>query len=130
MHVKLKKIMSPPTSNHQITSTAGTSELDDEIVEIPTPSHKPTYTQADLPFPHGGNHCRVWAKTFRPALLSWAGSQHDPFGANGIMRDEMSRLWGRLYPDIELDSENILIVACVVRHASHATLPTTAENNY
>jgi len=62
MHIKLMKIMSQPTpsrtSNHQVTSTVtmGTSDLDDEIVEIPAPSHKQTYTQADLPFPHGGNH--------------------------------------------------------------------------
>ena len=88
------KIMSQPTrtSNNQLTSTVtvGTSNLDDEIVEIPAPSHKQTYIQADLPFPHGGNHHRVWAKTFRPALLSWAGSQHDPFGANGIMHNKIS----------------------------------------
>jgi len=128
IYVKLMKIMSPPTSNHQVTGTTGADTSDDEIVEVPAPSHKQSYIQADLPFPCGGNHCQVWAKTFRPALLSWAGSQDDPFGANGIMHDEISCLWGCLYPDIELDSEKMPIVVGVVCHT--ASLSITTENDY
>ena len=118
MHVKLMKIMSPPDRpGHQATYTTSSSGLDDEIVEISAPSQKQKYTKADLPFPRGGNHRQIWGKNFRAALLSWAGSQDDPFGVSGIMHGEILRIWGRLYPDIELkaSTKNMEIVVYVVR---------------
>ena len=118
MHVKLMKIMSPPDRpDHQATNRSSSSGLDDEIVEISVPSQKQKYTKADLPFPRGGNHRQIWAKHFRAALLSWAGSQDDPFGVSGIMHGEILRIWGRLYPDIELEAstKNMEIVVYVVR---------------
>src|SRR5260221_161668 len=74
------------------------SELDDETP--PASSHKQNYTKDDLPFPPGGNHRHIWGKSFRPALLSWAGSQDNPFGTNGTIHSEISDIWCRLYPDI------------------------------
>jgi len=70
------KIMSPPDwPDHQATNISSSSRLDDKIVEISAPSQKQKYTKADLPFPCGGNYHQIWAKHFRVALLSWAGSQ-------------------------------------------------------
>ena len=114
MRVKLMKIMSP--HNQQVTSTPDVIESNNEM---PGASRKQgQYTAANLPFPGGGNHRRVWAKDFRRALLCWAGSQEDPFGTSGIMHQEISRIWGRLYPDIELDAKKMGIVVYVVRHTS------------
>jgi len=118
MYVKLTKIMSPPDRpDHQATNATGSSGVDDDIVEISTPSQKQKYTKADLPFPRGGNHCQIWAKNFRAALLSWAGSQDDPFGASSVMHGEILHIWECLYPDIKLNtgSKNMEIVVYVVR---------------
>lgn len=113
MLVKLKKIMTsqpdPITTGTTGVSEAGASD------ERPAPSHKQKFTKANLPFPHGGNHLYIWAKNFRPALLSWAGSQEDPFGTNGMMHPEVNRIWSRLYPDIDLNGQNLVIVLNVVR---------------
>ena len=116
MRVKLMKIMCPPTKNQAtVTSTTGVDKVDDET-PAGVSSHRPNYTKADLPFPPGGNHRYIWAKYFRPALLSWAGSQDDPFGTNGRIHDEITNIWHRLYPDIELNDENMTILVDVVRH--------------
>jgi hypothetical protein len=131
MKVKLTKIMPLPTGN-QVTSTTGPGitepELDDGTSQaVPVTSLRQHYTKANLPFPPGGNHRHVWAKCYRPALLSWAGSQDDPFGTNGMMHDEMSCIWHRLYPDIPLNNENMTILVDVVRHTS---LPIPTKNDY
>jgi len=114
MRVKLKTIMTSDT-NPVITGTTGVSEIDDER---PAPSHKQKFTKANLPFPRGGNHLYIWAKHFRPSLLAWAGSQEDPFGTNGTMHTEIVQIWSRLYPDIELNDQNMVIVLNVVRLCS------------
>ena len=114
MRVKLMKIMSPHPQ--QVTGTPDVVKVDDGV---PAASRKQgQYTVADLPFPGGGNHRRIWGKDFRRSLLSWAGSQEDPFGTNGRMHQEISRIWERLYPDIKLDAEKMGIVVYVVRHTS------------
>ena len=87
------------------------------------PSKKMRYTQADLPFPP----VRIieclyrWRTSFLPCLLSWAGTQEDPFGTNcrlaGVsFSEEVVKIWERIYPDIPLDDsdDSMLIVLCVV----------------
>jgi hypothetical protein len=44
------------------------------------------------------------------------GHQDDPFGTNGRMHDEISDIWCRLYPDIELNDKNMSILVDVVCH--------------
>jgi hypothetical protein len=119
MRVKLMKIMCPPNKNQAaVTSTTGVGKVDDEPAGpgVSESSHKSNYTKADLPFPPGGHHRHTWQRFFRPALLSWAGSQDDPFGTNGRMHDEISQIWCRLYPDIELNDKNMSILVDVVCH--------------
>ena len=115
MQVKLKTVMTS-RANPVITqaSTTGVSRLDDSN-KMPAPSQKKKYTKANLPFPHGGNHMYIWAKQFRPSLLSWAGSQEDPFGTNGTMHTEIAQLWSHFYPNIGLTYQNKVIVLSVVR---------------
>ena len=115
MQVKLKTIMTSH-ANPVITqaSTTVIGELDGSN-ERPAPSQKKKYTKANLPFPRGGNHMYIWAKQFRPSLLSWAGSQEDPFGTNGTMHTEIILLWSHFYPNIELTYQNKVIMLSVVR---------------
>jgi hypothetical protein len=65
---------------------------------------KKRYKQADLPFPSDGVSMTLWRKRFVPSLLSWAGSQDDPFGANDIMSEEVGKIWKQLFPDVVFDS--------------------------
>jgi len=132
MHVKLMTIMSPvaPTPATTVTNAATTSasigKLDDEAPVL-SPNSKQNYTKADLPFPRGGNHIYIWGKYFRPCLLSWAGSQSDPFGTNGMMHHKIAHIWACLYPGIHLDNQNRTIVLDVVHHGP-LTLSKDSEN--
>jgi len=115
MHVKLKKIMSSDT-NPVTNGTTGVGKLHDlDERATPSSSHKQKFTKANLPFPGGGNHLHLWGKLFRPSLLSWAGSQEDPFGTNGMMHTVIVQIWGCVYPDIILDDQKMAIVVNVVR---------------
>jgi hypothetical protein len=105
----------PPTTSH---TSVQVSKVDDETpAGHSVTSHKPNYTKANLPFPPGGNHHQIWGKSFRPAFLSWAGSQDNPFGMNGRMHNEISGIWQHLYPDIKLDNEKMKILVDMVHYS-------------
>ena len=77
-------------------------------------ARKPRYTVPDLPFPPGGKHLQLWCKAYVPALIAWAGSQNDPFGANGQMDTEITVIWQRIYPALLLSSKSYEILQHVV----------------
>lgn len=68
----------------------------------------------DLPLPRTGRHLQNWRKKFVPRLISWAGSQEDPFGTNGRIDGAVKSVWKRVYPDIGIDDADMDIVIIVV----------------
>ena len=78
------------------------------------PIRKARHTLMDLPLPRGGRYLQIWRKKFVPLLISWAGSQEDPFGTNGLIEGTVSSLWKRVYPDIDLEDTDTNIVVNVV----------------
>jgi hypothetical protein len=70
---------------------------------------------SDLPLPRGPRGLVDWNECFVPALLSWAGSQEDPFGTNGQMDEEIGSIWLRIYTGRVLDNEELATVRTVVR---------------
>lgn len=78
-------------------------------------ARKPRYTVADLPFPAGGGkHLQLWRKAYVPALLAWAGTQDDPFGANGQMNFEIKTIWQRVYSDVPLSNASYEVLQHMV----------------
>jgi hypothetical protein len=77
-------------------------------------TRKRKYTVSDLPFGHWDVDSRKWRVCFVPSLLAWAGTQHDPFGTNSQMTDEVTALWKHVYPTIVLNDARMSIVLCVV----------------
>jgi hypothetical protein len=75
---------------------------------------KPRYNVADLLFPAGGKHLQIWRKSFVPSLLAWAGSQGDPFGANGKMNTEIKVIWQRIYPALLLSNDSYEVLQHMV----------------
>jgi hypothetical protein len=69
---------------------------------------------SDLPLPRGGRYLQVWCKKYVLLLISWAGSQEDPFGTNGQIEDTASSLWRHVFPEIEINDEETDIVVNVV----------------
>jgi hypothetical protein len=71
----------------------------------------------DLPFGQGGG--RRWRQEYIPNLIAWAGSQHDPFVVNLSVRDEMIRIWERVFPACALrdsDKDNLAkMVRCFMQ---------------
>lgn len=77
---------------------------------------KPRYNVADLLFPAGGKHLQIWRKSFVPSLLAWAGSQGDPFGANGKMNTEIKVIWQRIYPALLLSNDSYEVLQHMRKH--------------
>ena len=75
---------------------------------------KPRATLMDLPLPRTGRYLQNWRKKFVPLLLSWAGSQADPFGTNGRIDSAVTSVWKRVYPDISIDDAQKDTVVVVV----------------
>jgi hypothetical protein len=76
---------------------------------------KQRYTVSDLPFPRGGRYTQTWRKVFVPNLLAWAGSQDDPFGTNGQVHLEATKIWNRVFTDVPLkdaDKDILIYVVC------------------
>lgn len=69
---------------------------------------------SDLPFP-GGRATQIWRKLFVPSLISWAGSQSDPFGTNSKVENVAAEIWKRVLPAISLDQETREVLMGVVR---------------
>lgn len=113
MQVKLVKLTTPSAA----TSTEGS--MTGDIVRVPRRDKNPCrrkqrYTVADLPFPRGGRYTQIWRKVFVPNLLAWAGSQDDPFGANGQVHTEVTNIWKRVFPNIQLKDTDMNILVYVV----------------
>ena len=71
-------------------------------------------TLLDLPLPRDGRYLQTWRKKFVPLLISWAGSQPDPFGTNGRIDRIVASTWRRMYSDIEINDLEMDIVVIVV----------------
>jgi len=117
MHVRLVKLTEPSAT----TSTEGS--LTGDIIRVPrrdkNSRRKQRYTVADLPFPRGGRYTQIWRKVFVPNLLAWAGSQDDPFGANGQVHTEVTNIWKRVFPSILLkDTDLDILIYVVCRYPS------------
>ncbi|KAI0302879.1 hypothetical protein B0F90DRAFT_179304 [Multifurca ochricompacta] len=78
--------------------------------------HRGRYSMADMPFSRGSAHTKRWRKVFIPALLSWAGSIEDPFGANGQVEGIIREIWCVAYPDIPLGPKEMDITLGVVNN--------------
>ena len=78
------------------------------------PSRKIRATLLDLPLPRTGRYFQDWRKKFVPLLISWAGSQVDPFGTNGQIDSAVKSVWEQVYSDIEIDDKEMDIIVAVV----------------
>src|ERR1700679_474916 len=78
-------------------------------------ARKRKFAISDLPFAHWDIDSRKWRVSFVPLLLAWAGTQHDPFGMNGQMADEVTALWEHVYPAIMLNDMRLSVILSVVR---------------
>ena len=78
------------------------------------PTRKSRATLLDLPLPRDGRHLQNWRKNFVSPLITWAGSQVDPFGTNGLLDGTVPSLWKRAYPDIGISDKDMKIVIAVV----------------
>lgn len=113
----------PRISDSTNTSSSGSaastaSSMNGDIVRMSKSvlrGRKRRYTVPDLPFPRGGGHKQTWRRSFVPSLLAWAGAQEDPFGVNGDLYDAVDELWSRIYPQITLEDDAIMVVVKVVR---------------
>ncbi|KAH8979761.1 hypothetical protein EDB92DRAFT_2118630 [Lactarius akahatsu] len=74
-------------------------------------------TLADLPLPRTGRYLQNWRKKFVPLLISWAGSQEDPFGTNGRIDGAIKSVWGRVYPDLVVDDEEMDIIVILAENS-------------
>jgi hypothetical protein len=70
-------------------------------------------TLSDLPF-NSKNDREKWRKIFVPALLSWAGTQIDPFGTNSMINEPVEDIWWSTFPDVALDDTKLSTVLSVV----------------
>ena len=100
---------------------AGTSRTTESTATRSSRVRKPRYTVTHLPFSSDTKDHQLWRKAYVPALLAWAGSQDDPFGANGQMNFEITAIWQRVYPAIPLTNEvyevlqHVVCPKCVLR---------------
>ncbi|TFK58881.1 hypothetical protein BDN72DRAFT_865599 [Pluteus cervinus] len=62
------------------------SELNDKFTHssnsAESPIKRPRYTNKDLPLPHYARDLAIWQDKIKPAIIAWAASLEDPFGAN------------------------------------------------
>jgi hypothetical protein len=72
-------------------------------------------TLLDLPLPRDSQYIQMWCKKFIPLLISWAGSQLDPFSTNGRIDHIVTSVWKHVYSDIEINPLEMDIVVIVVR---------------
>jgi hypothetical protein len=78
-------------------------------------AHKRKFAISDLPFAHWDIDSRKWQVSFVPLLLAWARTQHNLFGTNGQMADEVTALWEHVYPAIVLNDMRLSVILSVVR---------------
>ncbi|KAH9022142.1 hypothetical protein EDB84DRAFT_1441288 [Lactarius hengduanensis] len=77
---------------------------------------RPRPTLMDLPLPQTGRYHQNWRKKFVPLLISWAGSQEDPFGTNGQIDGAIESIWERVYPDLAVDDEEMDIIVILAEN--------------
>ena len=68
----------------------------------------------DLPLPKNGRHLQIWYTRFVPLLISWAGTQEDPFGTTGRIDGTVQSLWERVFPDLVINNVEMMIVIIMV----------------
>lgn len=115
MNVRLVRLPTPSVTTGTVTEGSMTGD----IIRVPrrdknSRRQKQRFAVADLPFPRGGSYIQTWRKTFIPNLLAWAGSQDDPFGTNGQVHLEVTKIWERVFPDIHLRDTDLDILIYVV----------------
>ncbi|KAH9953068.1 hypothetical protein BGW80DRAFT_1520010 [Lactifluus volemus] len=73
-------------------------------------------TMSDLPFPpaDSSKNMEKWRKIFIPALLTWAGTQTDPFGINNMIQEPAEDIWISVFPDVALNDMELGVVLAVV----------------
>ncbi|KAI9434180.1 hypothetical protein H4582DRAFT_809927 [Lactarius indigo] len=74
-------------------------------------------TLMDLPLPRTGRYLQNWRKKFIPLLVSWAGSQEDPFSTNGRIDGAIESVWRCVYPDLAVDDEEMDIVVILAENS-------------
>jgi hypothetical protein len=84
--------------------------------KAPRRLRKTRYMTTDLPFPgpSNGENIKTWHNSVVASLLTWAGMQADPFGANARMRGPLAGFWSSAFPDSLLDEHELEIVLSVV----------------
>jgi hypothetical protein len=117
----------------RLTTPSGGS-LSGDIVRMPKQGHterrKQRYTTSDLPLPRGGGHIQVWRRRFVPSLLAWAGTQSDPFGITGNKHWDANvvDIWEFIFPNIVLQSDDMVILKKVVRPLHQSSTPFSNQS--
>jgi hypothetical protein len=89
----------------------------DGRLEASKRSRRTRPTMSDLPFPpaDSSKNMEKWRKIFIPALLTWAGTQTDPFGINNMIQEPAEDIWFSVFPDVALNDMELGVVLAVVR---------------
>lgn len=105
------RVASPSTA----PSTAGsmTGDIIRIPKRIPSATRKQRYNVSHLPLPPEIRGS--WKSVVVPPLLSWAGSQKNPWVLTEALHVEILHIWGCVYSDYPLRGDSIDIVMKVVR---------------
>ncbi|KAH9024687.1 hypothetical protein EDB85DRAFT_2292499 [Lactarius pseudohatsudake] len=104
------------TDQMSVTIRTGTTSSKGSQDSKPKSTRKPRPTVMDLPLPRTGRHLQNWRKKFVPLLISWAGSQADPFGTNNRIDGAVASVWKRVYNDIVIGDAEMDIVVIVAEN--------------
>ncbi|KAH8981457.1 hypothetical protein EDB86DRAFT_2834871 [Lactarius hatsudake] len=104
------------TDQMSVTIRPGTTTSKRSQDPKPKSARRLRPTVMDLPLPRTGRRLHNWRKKFVPLLISWAGSQVDPFGTNGRIDGAIASVWKRVYNDIVISDAEMDVVVLVAEN--------------
>ncbi|KAH9070765.1 hypothetical protein EDB83DRAFT_2314002 [Lactarius deliciosus] len=104
------------TDQMSVTIRAGTTTSKGSQDPKPKSARRLRPTVMDLPLPRTDRRLQSWRKKFVPLLISWAGSQADPFGTNGRIDGAVASVWKRVYNDIVIGDAEMDVVVTVAEN--------------